>query len=495
MKEIKGVGAGPLTSKGLREEVSNADIDTEFACASKWGYGTDFGPIGKEFGNGDIDLNFCINGLVWPDGTPHPAMKEFKYIQQPVAFIVQRQDISMADSLAGREAVEATLKVRGRVLDSFWGSARDDLEFRWTLHYVGDGVDAPADDGCVLRRGLCSRTPAGSPGKNGIRRGDRRDFLLEVKCGAVESAFFKKHHCYIRVSAHLRADTCYAPAGFEVAYGNFLVDLPYDAAKSSLRVSSFGVWLPMRYDPPHVLSSHIIPPPHHGQSLQESRAAASNPARVDGAADYTKGDLVVSGDTYTATFKGGRLVSLVSLSGSRELFTSPLRHSFYRASTDNDKGGGDNILSMIAGEKTFMARVLAEWIKGLPGGDQMSYSWWWRSLDLRELESTVTAVSGNGDLGLEVTEEHRTPAGSGGESPKTVFVTVISYRFDASTISMTVKVSPGPFLKDFTPPTLPRVGLALGLSSELENVTYAGRGPHENYCDRKAGAWHGVHRR
>ena len=142
----------------------------------------------------------------------------------------------MADTSSDKEAVEASLKVRGRVLDAFWKSARDDLEFRWTLHYVGDGVDVQAGDSCVLRSGLCSRSPVGSPGKSGIRRGDRRDFLLEVKCGAVESAFFKRNRCYVRVSAHLVRDTCYAPAGFEVAYGNFLVGLPYDAAKSSLAV-------------------------------------------------------------------------------------------------------------------------------------------------------------------------------------------------------------------------------------------------------------------
>ena len=152
------------------------------------------------------------------------------------------------------------------------------------------------------------------------------------------------------------------------------------------------------------------------------------------------------------------------------------------------------MLSMLAGEKTYMARVLAGFIKSMPGGDQMSYSWWWRQLDLRSLESSVTAVTGD-ELDLKVTEEHRTPAQSGGGSTKTVFVTVTSYRFAATGVTVTVKVAPGPFLEEFSPPTLPRVGLALGLASELENVTYAGHGPHENYCDRKASAWFAVHKR
>ena len=41
-------------------------------------------------------------------------------------------------------------------------------------------------------------------------------------------------------------------------------------------------------------------------------------------------------------------------------------------------------------------------------------------------------------------------------------------------------------------PSLPRVGLSLKLDSSLFNVQYYGRGPHENYPDRKAGSEMGV---
>jgi beta-galactosidase len=42
-----------------------------------WGYGGDFGDEPN-------DKNFCINGLVWPDREPHPALLELKKVQQPV---------------------------------------------------------------------------------------------------------------------------------------------------------------------------------------------------------------------------------------------------------------------------------------------------------------------------------------------------------------------------------------------------------------------------
>jgi len=47
------------------------------AGAPHWAYGGDFGDEPN-------DRNFCCNGLVWPDRTPHPAIWEFKKIAQPV---------------------------------------------------------------------------------------------------------------------------------------------------------------------------------------------------------------------------------------------------------------------------------------------------------------------------------------------------------------------------------------------------------------------------
>ncbi len=46
-----------------------------------WAYGGDFGEPGSP-----SDGNFCINGLVSPDRTPHPALKEVKKVYQYVGF-------------------------------------------------------------------------------------------------------------------------------------------------------------------------------------------------------------------------------------------------------------------------------------------------------------------------------------------------------------------------------------------------------------------------
>jgi len=47
---------------------------------SYWAYGGDFGDT-------PTDLNFCCDGLVWPDRTPHPGLAEFKHLAQPLKVV------------------------------------------------------------------------------------------------------------------------------------------------------------------------------------------------------------------------------------------------------------------------------------------------------------------------------------------------------------------------------------------------------------------------
>lgn len=36
--------------------------------------GSKYWAYGGDFGDSPNDLNFCVNGLIWPDRTPHPAL-------------------------------------------------------------------------------------------------------------------------------------------------------------------------------------------------------------------------------------------------------------------------------------------------------------------------------------------------------------------------------------------------------------------------------------
>ncbi|MEM7142000.1 MAG: glycoside hydrolase family 2 TIM barrel-domain containing protein [Actinomycetota bacterium] len=90
--------------------LAETDADGRFY----WAYG---GHFGEEIHDG----NFCINGMVGPDGSPHPAMRELLWASRPV----------VAEHLGGR---------RVRVTNRRHFTSTADLRLRWSLDV--DGVVA-----------------------------------------------------------------------------------------------------------------------------------------------------------------------------------------------------------------------------------------------------------------------------------------------------------------------------------------------------------------
>ncbi|MBT3193396.1 MAG: beta-galactosidase, partial [Verrucomicrobia bacterium] len=64
--------------------------------------GRSYYAYGGDYGERYHDYNFCINGLIWPDRTPHPAMWELKQCQQPIgvkAASLKRGEITVTSKL------------------------------------------------------------------------------------------------------------------------------------------------------------------------------------------------------------------------------------------------------------------------------------------------------------------------------------------------------------------------------------------------------------
>jgi beta-galactosidase len=95
-----------------------------------YGYGGDFGDL-------PVDSNFCLNGLVFPDRSPKPALQEVKYAQQPVWIEPSDWDRGI---------------FRLYNLRNF--KALDDVELRWRIHGQGGTWRAGWTD--------TLRTPAGA---------------------------------------------------------------------------------------------------------------------------------------------------------------------------------------------------------------------------------------------------------------------------------------------------------------------------------------------
>src|SRR5260221_882372 len=85
-----------------------------------WGYGGDFGDMPN-------DVNFCTDGIVWPDRTPHPALYEFKKLAQPV----------------GVEAIDLK-RGKLRIINKQYFTSLDGLQGGWEL--TADGIKVLAGE-------------------------------------------------------------------------------------------------------------------------------------------------------------------------------------------------------------------------------------------------------------------------------------------------------------------------------------------------------------
>ncbi|KAI3445135.1 hypothetical protein Pfo_001800 [Paulownia fortunei] len=85
----------------------------------QWAYGGDFGDTPN-------DLNFCLNGLIWPDRSPHPALHEVKFVYQPIK-------VSLKEGIV-------------KITNTHFFNTTEALAFHWMVH----------GDGCELGSGILS---------------------------------------------------------------------------------------------------------------------------------------------------------------------------------------------------------------------------------------------------------------------------------------------------------------------------------------------------
>ncbi|GAB4513023.1 MAG: hypothetical protein Kow0047_24540 [Anaerolineae bacterium] len=143
---------------------------------------------GGDFGDDPNDGNFCINGLIWPDRRPHPALWEHKRVLQPVW-------IEPIDLMSGKV----------KLINRYHFSDLSGLRGTWTL-------SADAD---VIQSGEIPtlNTPAGE---------------AEIITLPIEHPSPQPGVTYwLTIRFSLASDTLWAPAGHEVAWAQF--QMPYEA--------------------------------------------------------------------------------------------------------------------------------------------------------------------------------------------------------------------------------------------------------------------------
>jgi len=175
---------------------------------------------------------------------------------------------------------------------------------------------------------------------------------------------------------------------------------------------------------------------------QPAESAASF-AETDSAVTITAGGI-------TAVIDKARGILTSIRRGEHELLVSPLQMNFWRPTTNNDEGAQLEVKLDI-----------------------------WRHAGARALARQVTAASEGKDV--LVTAELTIPANNS--------TATIRYRITGGgQIAIDTMFRPGKNL-----PSIPRIGFQCAIPNAAQNCRWFGLGPHENYIDRKTGAWTSIH--
>lgn len=349
-----------------------------------WAYGGDFGK------NMPSDGNFCCNGVVNPDRTPHPAYSEVKYAHQNIAF----EAIDLANG-------KFTVKNR-----FYFTNLK-----KYMIHYQ------IKENAKVIRGGKVSLDiePQGSKPFNvnvgGLKPKAGTEYFVEFSVTTVEPEPL-------------------IPAGYEIAQEQFR--LPIEPLARTYKVS--------------------------GPALS----------------CQTEGDLlkVVSSKVDFIFNKATGLVTSYRINGT-EYFEDGFgfQPNFWRAPTDNDYGNqapkrlqvwkqsGKNF--KITDAKVEMEGKDAVLSAGylLPAGNSYLVTYRISPSGVVKADYTFTST----DMGITQT--------------------------DMSEAAAAATFTPGneDVYKKASKLVVPRIGIRFRMPADMNQVTYFGRGPEENYIDRNAG--------
>lgn len=143
--------------------------------------GREYFAYGGDFGEERHDGNFIADGIVFPDGTPSPALHELKKVYQPIGF--------------SRE--------RGRVRVHNKHDHRDLSHVRIAWRHLEDGV--------VRAEGVLDQRPVGA--------GEAAELDIPPLAGGSGERM-------LELRAVLGADATWAPAGHEIAWEQFAIGEP-----------------------------------------------------------------------------------------------------------------------------------------------------------------------------------------------------------------------------------------------------------------------------
>ncbi len=444
--------------------------------------GEEWFAYGGDFGDEPNDGSFCINGLVFPDRTIHPAIWELKKVLQPVKVVP-------IDLPAGR------VEVVNRHLFSDLGG----LDVVWKL----------SADGSVLQAGQLPRMHTAAGGREGI--------TIPFAKPQLEPGI----EYWLVLSFTLAEDTPWAEKGHEVAWEQFKV--PFDVPEalplptsempglrlieSDAQAVVEGTGFRLEFDKNEGMVASFR---YRGHELIERgprssfwRAPTENDLNTWGdekaALRWREVGLDQLREKVTAVQVEGIAPQVVriavrSVSELREgaALPEPARPEEPWAMLGQYLGGLLDEEALAA-----LCSRLGVAYDELPGTHPRKFGALLRRVlrENRETELLRETLGLLQELGLSIPDPLEYVASSGlfdfrpAPKPPARFDCEYVYTiYGSGDVLIDTHVVP-----EAEVPFLPRIGLQMQLPTGYEQFTWYGRGPHETYVDRKEGAQVGVY--
>jgi beta-galactosidase len=329
-----------------------------------WGYGGDFGPQ-------DVpsDEDFCLNGLVFPDRKPKPALWELKKVYQNINF----------------EAVDLT-KGKIRINNEYNFTSLNELNLFWEIK----------SDGKIIKSAKINLEKEVLP-ENSIEITIPEFTKYLTKSDGIEY--------FLNLVAKAKVVSEIYPKNYKVASEQFLV--PFSSPVLSKDSSDLN-------------------------SVSYKK---------------TENDLCIEGADFSVVFdtKSGNMKEYIYQ--EKSMLKKPLSLDFWRIPTSNDKGNK-------------MGKRLSMW-KNIE--------------EKKTLESFKFEKRNDQSLKIETVSK----------ITKTNSIVHMNYIVFGNGV---IKVDFDLEINNTGHSELPRVGLSLAIPSAYDNMSWFGRGPQENYWDRKTGA-------
>lgn len=429
-ERLQGGFIWDMVDQGLRKKTKDG--------RSYFGYGGDFGV------DQPSDRQFCINGMFSPDRKAHPSVWEIKYLQQPVDIEVldpTKNDLlvlhvtkkSRATSVNGGGAI-TEIQMRIKNLYSFRDLSH--LSWRWKFH-------------CNYSSNL--RLSGEVSNESGLVTLDLSSAIEKIRFieGSYHN-FFEKTY-YLDMEGSLNQNCSWAMRGHVVVRKQIPFTITFcDNLPSSITEKSQG-------------GNEILP-------------------------------LRVHSDEYTINISNGNDKPFVTIDKSNggiqsidwdgtSILSDYVKPNFLRASTDNDRGGVELVLQFL------LLSWAAPVFRLVFGDTKFSYEMNWRRRGLSQdlppdivcrgvkiLKNLDDIVKINAFISVLSKETGTTII-----EQESIYEIYRDGRISIANNVKTVK----------TMCSLPRIGISFRLNPAFHEIQYFGRGPLENYPDRKCGSHFG----